>query len=73
MDKSAGRIGDGGMLRAGVLHLRGQSRIDSKAAIGGKRDKALREIDVSGRERCVDFAFRHVPVKRAVERLIADS
>ncbi len=72
MHEAAGRIGDGGLLRACILDLGGQGRIDSEIAIGGKRDEALRQIEIAGRQRRGDVAFRDIAIECAVERPIAD-
>ena len=72
MNKSACGVADGRLLHAGVLHLGRQGRIDGDAAIGRERDKALRKTDIARGQCSADFAFRHIPVEAAVERLIAD-
>ncbi len=72
VDKSAGGVADGRLLHAGVLHLGRQGRIDGDAAIGRKRDKALRKVDIARGQCGADFALRHIPIEAAVERLIAD-
>ncbi len=59
-------------MRAFVLDLGGQGRIDSELAIGGKRDETLRQIEIAGRQRRGDVALRHIAIECAVERPIAD-
>ncbi len=60
------------MIHVRVLDLGGQGRIDGDAAIGGKRDKALREIAIARCQRGADLPFRDVTIERAIERPIAD-
>ena len=55
-----------------VLDLGGQGRIDGEIAIGGKRDEALRQIEIAGRQRRADVALRNIAIEGAVERPIAD-
>ena len=55
-----------------LLDLVGQRRIDLDAALGRQIEKALREIDVAGRQRSADFMLRNALGKDVIERPVAD-
>ena len=72
LHKSSRRTGDRTRFHLRLLDLTGQRRIDGDAAIGGKLDKALRQIRIARGKRRADFALGDVSAENAIQRPIAD-